>query len=238
MASGADIRRGEGGRLGVVIVAAGSGTRFGSDDKIFTLLSGRPILLHALDIFAGRDDVDAVAVVLGRHTLERGSALVSRCSYRNVIVCEGGETRGDSVMAGIDALPPAIDLVAVHDAARPLTSVALVDRVVRAARVSGAAMPGLPVSDTVHETFPDATIARTLERSRLWAAQTPQVARREWLEHSYRVGGPMTDEAGRLHAAGHVVHVVEGDPDNIKITWPGDLTIAEALLSRRREATT
>lgn len=221
-------------RLGVVIVGGGSGTRFGADDKVFAPLASRPLILHSLDVFAGRDDVVAVVLVLGRHTLDRGCELLME-SRPDVIVCAGGETRAESVMAGMDVLPAEVDLVAVHDAARPLASGALVERVLRAAIGWGAAIPALPVTDTVHEVGDEATIERTPERSRLWAAQTPQIARRDWLEHAYGMDGPATDDAGRLRTAGYPVRVVEGEPDNIKITWPGDLAVADLLLLRRRD---
>ncbi|MEX2314906.1 MAG: 2-C-methyl-D-erythritol 4-phosphate cytidylyltransferase, partial [Thermomicrobiales bacterium] len=123
--------------------------------------------------------------------------------------------------------------VVVHDAARPLVTAALAQRVIDAALASGAAVPVVPVSDTLHTVSPDGTLAATLDRSNLRAAQTPQVARRDWLEHACRVAAGTTDEGGLLTAAGYPVTLVDGDPGNLKITWPEDLALAEAILALR-----
>ncbi|HUG15276.1 MAG TPA: 2-C-methyl-D-erythritol 4-phosphate cytidylyltransferase [Thermomicrobiales bacterium] len=223
-------------RFSAIIAGAGAGVRFGESDKVFAPLAGRPILVRAVDAFALREDVDALVVVLGAHTLERGRALIRQAIERDVIVCEGGPTRAASVLAGLRALPDRPGLVAVHDAARPLVTSELIGRTLAAARDAGAAAPALPVTDTIHELGLDGTLAGTLDREVLRAAQTPQIARRDWLEHALRLDGPATDEAGQLRAAGYPVRVVDGDPDNLKLTWPGDLPLAELILAHRLAA--
>lgn len=223
---------GNGDRLGVVVVGGGSGTRFGDRDKVFAMLRSRPLILHSLDVFVPRPDVDSVVVVLASHSIDRGRELLAT-SYPDVIVREGGNTRAESVMAGLAALPEVITLVAIHDAARPLLTDALLNRVLAAARETGAAIPVMPVTDTIHEVTVDGTIASTPDRSCFRTAQTPQIARRDWLERAFAVGGPATDEAGRLAAAGFRVRVVPGEPDNVKVTWPADVAVAESLLSER-----
>ena len=219
--------------LGVVIVAAGSGQRFGDAAKVFSALDGQPVLLHSLQLFLSMPEVHHIVVVLGAHTIEEGTALVHNRRYQKVQVCLGGESRRDSVRAGLAALPKEVELVAVHDAGRPLAQRDMVRRVVAAARECGAAAPVVPVSDTVVRIGPNRQVMGVEERDGLAAVQTPQVARRDWLESSLRSGTSNTDEGGALLSAGYPVMTVDGAPENIKLTWPGDLAIAEAILRRR-----
>lgn len=220
--------------LGVVIVAAGSGVRFGAQDKVFALLAGIPLLQHSLDVFAHHRDVGSLVVVLGEHTFARGAELIGRLGHERIAACRGGSTRAESVMAGIAMLPPEVTIVAVHDAARPCVTGALFERVLAAARATGAAIPVVQVADTIHEIDDERRVSRTPDRARLVAAQTPQIARRDWLEAAYGMAGPVTDEAGRLWAAGYPVQVVEGEPANMKVTLPSDLAIVEGLLAAGR----
>lgn len=222
--------------LGVVIVAAGSGVRFGDTGKALAPLAGRPVLAWSLSVFATLPLVSEIVVVAGSHTRSGCETLLDETRDPRVSVVCGGATRADSVRAGLTALTSACTHVAVHDAARPLVTAALVQRVVDAAVASGAAVPVVPVGDTLHVISSDATILSTPDRGGLRAAQTPQVARRDWLERAYRVADGATDEGGLLHAAGYPVRLVDGDPVNLKITWPADLVLAEALLAAREVA--
>jgi 2-C-methyl-D-erythritol 4-phosphate cytidylyltransferase len=221
------------GTLGVVIVAAGSGTRFGDRAKVFAPLAGRPLVTHSLVVFAAYPGVRRTVLVLGAHTLGRGRELLVELGLRDARTVLGGETRSESVRAGIAALGDDIDLVAVHDAARPLVRADLIARVVAGAAMTGAAVPVVPVSDTIHHDA-SGRIGATLDRTPLRAAQTPQVARRTWLLQALADARASTDEGGMLHAAGFPVALVAGDPANIKITRPDDLAIAEAILASRR----
>ncbi len=221
--------------LGVVIVAAGSGVRFGDADKVLAVLGGRLVLEWSLSVFAAMPDVVEIVVVAGQHTRERCEALLADFDLNRVSVVCGGATRADSVRSGLDALHARCTHVAVHDAARPLVTASLARYVVDAAFVHGAAVPVVPVGDTLYQIDQEATIASVPDRAHMRAAQTPQVARRDWLEHAYRVADGTTDEGGLLHAAGYPVTLIEGDPANLKITWPADLALAEALLAIRQE---
>lgn len=222
--------------LGVVIVAAGTGVRFGDSGKALVPLAGRPLLAWSLSLFASLPETSEIVVVAGEHTIRRCQVLLSALSPQGATVVRGGATRADSVRAGVSALGRDIDIVAVHDAARPLVTADLVRRVLASAHVSGAAVPAVPVSDTLHLISPDGLIESTPERGRLRAAQTPQVARRGWLEHALMVASGTTDEAALLRAAGYPVTLVDGDPRNVKITWPADLALAEALLAASEHA--
>jgi 2-C-methyl-D-erythritol 4-phosphate cytidylyltransferase len=220
-------------QIGVVIVAAGSGVRFGDAGKALVSLAGRPLLSWSLAPFVELDDVSEIIVVAGEHTFERCEALIPAAIATRTAVVGGGATRAESVRAGLAALGPAITHVAIHDAARPLATAALVQRVIDAGLEVGAAVPAVQIGDTLHAIGADGSIASTPDRSQLRAAQTPQVARRDWLEAAYQAGAGTTDEGGLLASAGYPVRLVEGDPNNIKITWPGDLTLAEAIVARR-----
>ena len=219
--------------LGVVIVAAGSGVRFGDAGKALVPLSGRPILAWSLSLFVAMPEVAEIVVVAGQHTHADCVKLLNELHCQRATVVRGGATRADSVRAGLAALSSHCTHVAVHDAARPLVTAALVLRVLEGALANGAAVPAVPVGDTLHVISQHGMIASTTERSNLRAAQTPQMSRRDWLEHAYRTAEGSTDEGGLLHAAGYPVVLVEGDPTNLKITWPVDLALAEALLLDR-----
>lgn len=218
-------------RLGVVIVAAGSGVRFGDTQKALALLGGRPILAWSLSLFSSLPETAEIVVVAGQHTLSQCETLVADMRLAEAYVVLGGDTRADSVRAGLHALRTECGYVAVHDAARPLASVDLVRRVIGAAIATGAAVPVIPVSDTLHTVSAEGTIDATPDRGRLRAAQTPQIARRDWLAAAYRVAGGTTDDGGMLHTAGYPVALVDGETRNLKITWPADLMLAEAIVA-------
>lgn len=217
-------------RIAAVVVAAGSGKRFGDREKVFLDLAGRPLLLWSVECFKRHPAIHRVVVVLGEHTIEQGRAMLDAAGNREVVTCLGGAERSDSMRAGLMCVPDA-DIVLVHDAARPLLSSTLVSRVVTAARTHGAAIPVLPVSDTLHRRGLSDESAGVVDRSELAAAQTPQGARRDWLLAALTAEGKPTDEGGMLQAAGYPVALVEGDPQNIKITWPFDLAIARAIVA-------
>ncbi len=222
-------------RLGVVIAAAGSGVRFGDTSKSLAPLGGRPLLAWSLSMFSSLPDTCEIVVVAGNHTLHGCEELIAAMGLSHVGVIHGRETRSDSVRVGLHALRSACSYVAIHDAARPLASLGLARRVMDAAMAAGAAVPVVPVSDTLHVISSESTIESSPDRARLRAAQTPQVARREWLVDAYEGNVETTDEGGVLHAAGYSVTLVDGDPNNLKITWPSDLIVAEAIVAASAE---
>lgn len=222
------------GPVGAVIVAAGSGERFGDPGKALVPLAGRPMLAHAIELFSGEPAVAQIVVVLGEHTLEAGAMLLAALRPRDVSICTGGATRALSVRAGVERIDPEIGLVAVHDAARPLATRALLRRVVAAARDVGAAAPGIAVSDTIVVVDSGRVVAAP-DRATLRAVQTPQVARREWLLAALATQDDATDESSLLHRAGYPVVLVEGEPSNVKVTYPDDIERAERLLATMAE---
>ncbi|MEL7239176.1 MAG: 2-C-methyl-D-erythritol 4-phosphate cytidylyltransferase [Planctomycetota bacterium] len=204
----------------VLIPAGGSGTRFGGD-KLSLQLGDRTVLQHSVAAFAGRDDVAEIVVACPADRLD---AILE--GLRDVTVTEGGDCRAASVHAALVAATASASFVAVHDAARPAVSQALIDCVFTATREHGAAVPGLPVTNTIKQVS-DGVVRRTLPRDELVAVETPQAMRRDWLagafEHCPVPLPQVTDDVQLLELAGHNVHVVTGDPNNVKLTTPNDV---------------
>jgi len=217
----------------VIIPAAGSGTRIGGDvPKQFRKFCGRTILQHVIERFLADDAVTRIIVPVSADWLSR---MQQELTGDRVEVVAGGETRQESVRRGLLAVEGSeFDVVAVHDAVRPFFTTESFHAAVEAARHEGAALPAIPVTDTIHGVH-NGTIAATLDRRDLVAAQTPQCFRpqllREVLERAAAEGIEGTDEAGLAARYGFSVRVVPGDPGNFKITRPEDLELANARLS-------
>ena len=223
-------------RVSAVVVAAGRGERLGAPEKVLLPLAGRPMLAWTLAALERATTVGSVVLVVGAHTREAIAALVDHEGFAKVrAIVEGGERRQDSVAAGLAALPEGTEIVVIHDAARPMAEAELFDRSVRAAAETGAAIAATPVADTLKRVTAE-TIAGTVDRAGLWAAQTPQTFRLETLRRAMAAGPDetVTDEARLCEAAGIPVTVVPASPANLKVTHPGDITVADALLRARQ----
>jgi 2-C-methyl-D-erythritol 4-phosphate cytidylyltransferase len=222
-------------RAAAVIPAGGAGLRMGGDvRKQYLELAGQPILLRTLRTFVDHPAIEWVVVALPPGDLEAPPLRLPE----GVVAVPGGAGRGDSVRAGLAAIPSAAEVVLVHDAARPLVTRAVVDRVLAAAADGVGAIAALPVADTLKRVDEAGTITATVERRHLWRAQTPQAFPRTLLVEAYRRsaedGVAATDDAALVERYGGRVVVVEGDARNLKVTRPEDLGIAEALLGADR----
>ncbi len=217
-------------RVGAVIVAAGSSQRMDGMDKVFALLGGKPILARVVDAFQGCNPVDQIIVVLSEQNLERGQQLVAEQGWSKVTdVCAGGRRRQDSVAAGLRRLSNC-DWVVIHDGARPLVTVDLINRGLEAARETGAAVATVPVTDTIKLAGDDRIVHQTPSRQNLWAVQTPQVFGIKIITEAYsQANGDVTDDASLVEQLGCRVKIYMGSYDNIKITTPDDLALAEVL---------
>jgi 2-C-methyl-D-erythritol 4-phosphate cytidylyltransferase/2-C-methyl-D-erythritol 2,4-cyclodiphosphate synthase len=222
--------------VGIIVVAAGSGSRLGHPDpKAFVAVAGRPILAHALEGVFGSAEQAQVVVVSPADWIDQARQLaiqVAGAAHDSVTVVVGSDSRQGSVAAGLAALAPGIRIVLVHDAARSFTPSSQFDAVIAAVRQTGAGViPGLAVADTIKRVDDGLAIA-TVDRSELVAVQTPQGFPRQQLAAAYAdATADHTDDAALFAAAGHEVRVIEGDALAFKITTPWDLRRAESLLS-------
>lgn len=228
------------GQVGVVVVAAGKGTRMGSAvSKQYLPLAGKPVLVHTLEAFEAMEFVHSVVLVVGAGDEALCSGYVRTYNLQKVsAVLAGGSERQSSVYRGLQALDPEVEWVLVHDGVRPFITAQDAQNCLKAARLHGAAVLAVPVKDTVKIVAPDGRIDSTPERSTLWAIQTPQAFRLEELaaahELASREGFAGTDDAMLVERAGQPVHVVEGSYSNMKITTPEDLEWAEFRLGPNR----
>jgi 2-C-methyl-D-erythritol 4-phosphate cytidylyltransferase/2-C-methyl-D-erythritol 2,4-cyclodiphosphate synthase len=222
-------------RVAAVVVAAGRGQRLGAPEKVLLPLAGRPMLTWSLDALEHAETIGGVVVVAGSHTVDAVSRLVRDEGFAKVqAIVAGGERRQDSVGAGLAALPEEIQIVIIHDGARPLAEPELFDRCAAAAAESGAAIAATPVADTLKQVA-EGAIAGTVDRAGLWAAQTPQAFRLETLRRAIAAssGETVTDEARLCEVAGLPVSVVPASPANLKVTHAEDISVADALLRAR-----
>lgn len=224
---------------GIVVVAAGSGSRLGGGvRKQYLEIGGEPLLLRAVRPFAEHPGIAHVVIVLPE--ADAASPPDWLAGFGSVVA--GGEQRADSVRNGVAALPLAADPVLIHDGARPFPSRELIDRVLAAARL-GPVLPALPASDTLKRVDAEGRVVDTLDREGVWQAQTPQGFPRKTLERLYgragREGIRCTDDAALAERCGEQVRVVHGELANLKVTRPQDLELAAALaayLDRLQEA--
>jgi 2-C-methyl-D-erythritol 4-phosphate cytidylyltransferase len=224
------------GHFAVILPAAGRSSRFGDpkQKKIFAELDGRAVWLRAIEPFLNRDDVAQVLVAIApedRELFERRYR--ANIAFLNIQVIDGGAERSDTVARALEAIDPACAFVAVHDAARPCLDPELIEAVFAAAREAGAAVPGLPVTDTLKRLDSNGQAIATVDRAGLVAVQTPQAFRRDLLVRAYanrsQVPGA-TDCAQLVEALGQSCRVVPGSPFNLKITAKADLRLASAIL--------
>lgn len=224
-----------------ILLAAGQGTRMGGRvPKQYLEIGQRPVLVHSLELFEKTHLIRQVVLVVGPQEIDRAKEIISRYRFGKVAaVVPGGKERVDSVARGLALLPEDCSWVVVHDGVRPFFTLPLLERVLAAAKKCGAAVPGVPVKDTVKICDERGFVVSTPPRKNLWAVQTPQAFRKDWLleAHAYAAANKLnaTDDAGLLELLGKPVQVVMGDYENIKLTTPEDLLLAKAILERREE---
>jgi 2-C-methyl-D-erythritol 4-phosphate cytidylyltransferase/2-C-methyl-D-erythritol 2,4-cyclodiphosphate synthase len=227
-------------KIAIVIAAGGTGTRIGMPvPKQFLELGGKPILVRTISALLALDHVvQAVIALPAEHIPEAETMLASERWPAPVLCVPGGSTRQQSVHRAVLRTAGDADLILVHDAVRPFCDIEMLNRVVDAARRTGAAVPALPATETIQRVARSGRVLKTPPRQELFAVQTPQGFRadvlRSALERARQEGFEGTDESSVVRWAGHPVVVVPGSPENIKITRPVDLEVAEYLLARNR----
>lgn len=226
----------ERGRVAAVIVAAGSSQRMQGLNKPWTKLGSKLVLAHSVCVFEQSSLVDDIALVLAKDFLKDGAQLCEQEGWQKVRArVPGGARRRDSVLIGLESLSPAPDYVLIHDAARPFLTEALIEQGLTAAQQHGAATAAVPVKDTIKRVGTNGLVMETPDRSTLWTVQTPQVFAYDLILQAHHTIDPAwdaTDDAALIERAGHPVAIFMGSYENIKITTPIDLLIAEATLKR------
>ncbi|MBI4330245.1 MAG: 2-C-methyl-D-erythritol 4-phosphate cytidylyltransferase [Chloroflexi bacterium] len=221
-------------RAGAIIVAAGDSRRMAGTNKVFVPVAGKPVLSWVLETFQSCPGIAEIVMVLAGESVSRGRQLVLDNRWTKVSnVCPGGPRRQDSVREGLRHLGDC-PIVAVHDGARPCVTSDVIERGIAGAAVFGAAIAAVPATDTVKRVSREGEVIETIPRNGLWLVQTPQVFLTDLLRKSYEnVSGDVTDDAALVERLGHKVKVYMGSYENIKITAPEDLVIAEAIIKSR-----
>jgi len=227
--------------VGVVIVAAGESTRMaggGRELKQFRWIAGKPMLLHSLQAFMARPDVVSVVCVIPRAYVGDPPPWIFQCDVDRLLLSIGGRTRTESVRNGLEDLPDTATVALIHDAARPIVDDVVVDRIVALARTGECAIPALAVVDTIKEANADGMVLQTLDRTKLWRAQTPQAFPRELIERAHHEARKndvsATDDAALCERIGIPVAIVAGSERAMKVTDESDFARVEALLAATR----
>jgi 2-C-methyl-D-erythritol 4-phosphate cytidylyltransferase/2-C-methyl-D-erythritol 2,4-cyclodiphosphate synthase len=225
-----------------LIAAAGRGTRLGQRvNKIFAPLGGQPLLARTLAAFQDCGAIHRIVIVAAAGEEEQVGEVARAYGVGKLAgVATGGAARQESVRRGLESLAPAPEIVAIHDAVRPLVTPELIAATIETARRMGACLAGAPVTDTVKVAGDGRLVSETMERSRLYAAQTPQTFRYGLILEAHRRaladGHEATDDAALVERMGREVEIVESSASNLKVTEPADLVVAEALLGRTARA--
>ncbi len=225
--------------IGVVIPAAGQGKRMKSNiKKQFMELLGRPVLAHTLSVFINNTKIDQIIIVVNVDEIDYCKKnIINKFSDSRVKIIAGGESRRESVFAGLKALSPVIDYVIIHDGARPLLTQDLLNKVIKSLTSHTAIIVGTSLKDTVKRVDKEQIVQDTPERSSLMAIQTPQAFLYDIIMEAHQnvpEEHSVTDDASLLEYIGKEIKIIEGSYENIKITTPLDLIIAENILKQRK----
>jgi len=216
-------------KLGVVIVAAGGGQRMSGVNKRFAPLGGKPLLAWSVDTCHRCNLVQQIVLVLNDKDLIRGQKLKGERGWSKVTICLGGTRRQDSVREGLRQIRDC-DWVMIHDGARPFLTLDLIEDGLKVARETGAAIAAVPVKDTIKLADDARLIGETVQRDRLWAAQTPQIFSFDVITKSYEnLSAEVTDDAAAVERLGYKVKLYMGAYSNIKVTTPEDLALARII---------
>jgi len=223
-------------KTGVIIAAGGSSRRMGDTDKLFATLGGKPLLARVIDTCNTHPLISQIVLVVGENNMERCRQMVAEAGWTKVKhICIGGERRQDSVAAGLKQLKRC-EWVLIHDGARPLLTAKLIEDGLEAARETGAAIAAVPVKDTIKVAGDDRIVQQTPPRRNLWMIQTPQVFSFDIITEAYRKAGEhVTDDSSLVETLNYKVKLYPGSYDNIKVTTPDDLALAEILWEKHEK---
>jgi 2-C-methyl-D-erythritol 4-phosphate cytidylyltransferase len=219
----------KGSKLGVVVVAAGTSQRMVGINKLFAPLKGKPLLAWSVDTCQRCSLVQQIILVLNDEDLARGQKLKKERGWSKVTLCQGGARRQDSVREGLKQIRDC-DLVMVHDGARPFLTPDLIEDGLKIVGETGATVAAVPVKDTIKLAADGKLVGETLQRERLWAAQTPQIFSFDVITKAYEnLAAEVTDDAAAVERLGHEVQLYRGDYKNIKVTTAEDLALARII---------
>jgi 2-C-methyl-D-erythritol 4-phosphate cytidylyltransferase len=226
-------------KYSAIIAAAGKSERFGGrEKKTFAKLDGKPLFIQTLQRFVNREDICQIILAMAPEDMDTmKSKYAANLAFMGVKLVGGGARRCDTVAAALKVVPDEADFVAVHDAARPCVTEAMIDGVFAEAQKSGAAILAAPVTSTLKRAGDTGFIDETVPRTGLYLAQTPQVFKKDWIVAAYAKladgNEDITDDAQLVANAGYAVSIVESDGTNLKITAKGDILLAQAILKAR-----
>ena len=220
--------------LGAIVVAAGSSTRMKGVDKTFNPILSKPMITYCLDTLDSFQAINQIVLVVSKDSITRGQDILKTKKYKKLTtVCAGGERRQDSVRIGLENLHNC-SYVLVHDGASPCLDISILERGWDHVKLCGAALAGVPVKDTIKIVSPEGKVQNTPQRDSLWAAQTPQFFRYDWLHEAHQhFQDTVTDDASMVERLGHPVQMFLGSYDNLKITTVEDLSIAETWIAKK-----
>lgn len=222
-------------KLGVVIVAAGTSQRMGGINKLFASLMRKPLLAWSVDTCEGYSSIQQIVLVLNNTDLAQGQKLKKERNWSKVALCLGGARRQDSVKAGLKQIEDC-DLVMIHDGARPFLTSDLIEDGLKVVQETGAAVAAVPIKDTVKLANDERLTGKTIQRDRLWAAQTPQIFSFDVITRAYEnLIAEVTDDATAVERLGRKVQLYMGDYRNIKVTTTEDLQLARIIARKWKE---
>jgi 2-C-methyl-D-erythritol 4-phosphate cytidylyltransferase len=225
----------KGSKLGVVIVAAGTSQRMAGINKLFAPLRGKPLLAWSVDTCQRYSLVQQIVLVLNGKDLARGQKLKKERGWSKVTLCPGGARRQDSVREGLRHMRDC-DWVMIHDGARPFLTLDLIKDGLKMAKETGAAVAAVPVKDTIKLAVDERLIGETLQRDKLWAAQTPQIFSFDMITRAYEnLTTEVTDDAAAVERLVYKVQLYMGDYENIKVTTAQDLALARIIAGEWKE---
>jgi len=221
-------------KVDAIILAAGSSNRMDGEDKLFYSLLGNPVISYSIQLFEEIDLINSITLVFSESNLHQGKRLIKSRNWRKIRnIAIGGKRRQDSVYAGLKKMQDA-RWTLIHDGARPCIDQSTVVRGVEAASETGASAAGIPINDTVKRVTSEQLVLNTVERTGLWAIQTPQIFRTDLITESHSfVSDDVTDDSSMVELLGRRVMIFKGSPNNIKVTTIDDLALAEAILKTR-----
>lgn len=217
-----------------IIAAAGQSSRFGAENKIFAEISGKPVIAYTAEALAKSELIGEIIIVSREEDILYISDIVKEFGLKKVKkIVKGGNSRSESVSLGLLEVSDEFSLVAIHDGARPCVTEEIIENAILTAKKTGAASPGIPVTDTIKKADEKGVILHTVDRKDLWRIQTPQVFDKEIIKKAYQNNPDLTDDCAAVEQLGHSVYITKGSELNLKITTKSDMFFAEAILKER-----